>query len=205
MLVGSLLNILCFDEQNCMLLESAYDINNANSGKCGGQDRRIEVSWRIFVVQIFMISFGIGPFFAFGTESVRGAVRRLSVFVGRLLATRFIISCMNVRAYVRRFFNRPISSDPMKQPRPTERMTHAQDDSMSATSSPFGRGESMGNTSSKYYENEDISMESTLGPEVVSHSRKRSDTDVFSDMHSGDVRLSDFMQRGGGYEFEEFD
>jgi len=62
---------------DCMLRKNAYSAQHAGEDECGGQALRIEVSWRIFVVQIFMVSFGIGPFFAFGTESVRAAFRRM--------------------------------------------------------------------------------------------------------------------------------
>jgi hypothetical protein len=151
-----------------------------------------------------MISFGIGPFFAFGTESVRGAVKRISLFFGRLLATYLIASCINIRAHIRRIMNRPVNAEPTKQPRATERMTYFDDDAASVVSTPFGGGESK--DSSRYYANEDISMQSTLDPDDIPRTRtQRAETDVFSDIQSGDVRLSDFMQRGGAYDIEDFE
>lgn len=175
-----------------MLRESAFDIHAAESDLCGGRGRRIEVSWRIFVVQIFMISFGIGPFFAFGTESVRSAIRRVSKFSAKFIGTYVIVAFGHLRAYARRVLHRPVNPGPVKGTptvRATDRMsTFSTDANSFAPSTLYGEGE----------------VKSPMGSDASQRpARPRAETDVCSDVLSGDIRLSDFMH--GGMVFEEED
>lgn len=65
---------------NCMLRINAYE-EVGDTDNCGGQAKRLRVSWSIFTVEIFLVSFGIGPYLAFGTESVRAAIKRISLWL----------------------------------------------------------------------------------------------------------------------------
>jgi hypothetical protein len=62
---------------NCMLKNNAYEEDAGGTDICGGKAKRLRVSWSIFTVEIFLVSFGIGPYLAFGTESARQAIKRV--------------------------------------------------------------------------------------------------------------------------------
>lgn len=53
------------DFYNCILKENAYHSVDDNE-VCGGLGKRTEEAWRIFIIQMYMISFGFLPYIAFG-------------------------------------------------------------------------------------------------------------------------------------------
>lgn len=69
---------------NCMLRNNAYEEIN-DTDICGGKAKRLRVSWSIFTVEIFLVSFGIGPFLAFGTETVRMSIKRFFKWLGFII------------------------------------------------------------------------------------------------------------------------
>lgn len=72
-IANTILNLDSYTQENfynCILRTTAFRIYSSEDdyiNKCGGQDKRTSISWKIFILQLYMISFGIGPYFAFGT------------------------------------------------------------------------------------------------------------------------------------------
>ena len=124
-IANTILNLDSFTQENfynCVLRTTAFRIYPSSEdyiNKCGGYSKRISITWKMFTLQLYMISFGIGPYFAFGTtqHSIDFSFFRskLGLFFGSFL--RF----MN-RFFCCICFKSEINQEPEKIFRSTDRL-----------------------------------------------------------------------------------